>query len=247
MCSLVPRHLHLPPLLHGTDAGIGSRGGAWYGAIRATPSLPTQTGPAPTREDATGTSGRESRGSAGSPRRRRAASRARAARAAAARCGRLAGRRVGGRAGGRRAHVARVELSSILGGLTARTLGTPAHLRQSFHLPPPASWLEGVAPHVGWYRCPARLGYSGCYLGSSRSGGAVPQAASSTKVYLPPPTIPVIITCAHASGRKMSTAPAGRTQGAGHTRPASASAYWSSQRGFDSRRGTHNELTNHQV
>ncbi len=56
MCSLLCRH-HLhhvgqrrrpPPLLHGTDAGIGSRGGAWYGAIRATPS-----GPAPPREDAT--------------------------------------------------------------------------------------------------------------------------------------------------------------------------------------------------
>ena len=39
----------------------------WYGAIRATPSLPTQTGPVPPREDATRMSGRESRGSAGSP------------------------------------------------------------------------------------------------------------------------------------------------------------------------------------
>jgi hypothetical protein len=56
------RHLHHlgqcrrpPPLLHGTDAGKGSRGGPWYCAIRATPSLPTQTGPAPPREDATRT------------------------------------------------------------------------------------------------------------------------------------------------------------------------------------------------
>ena len=116
MLSCSRRHLHHlgqrrgerpPPLLHGTDAGIGSRGGPWYGAIRATPSLPTQTGPAPPREDATRTSGRESRGSAGSPRRRRAARRARAARAAARR-GRLAGRRVGGgRAGGRRARARR--------------------------------------------------------------------------------------------------------------------------------------------
>ncbi len=43
----------LPPVLHGTDASIGSRGPPWHGAIRATPSLPTQTGPAPPREDAT--------------------------------------------------------------------------------------------------------------------------------------------------------------------------------------------------
>jgi len=50
-----------PPLLHGTDAGIGSRGPPWYGAIRATSSLPIQTGPAPPREDDTRTSGRESR------------------------------------------------------------------------------------------------------------------------------------------------------------------------------------------
>jgi hypothetical protein len=120
-------------------------GPPWYGALRATPSLPTQTGPAPPREDATRTSGRESRGSAGSPRRRRAARRARAARAAARR-GRLAGRRVGGRAGGRSARAARVELSSILGGLTARTRGTPAHLRQSFPPHPPL--------HLGWKAAP---------------------------------------------------------------------------------------------
>ncbi len=145
------------------------RGPPWYGAIRATPFLPTQTAPAPPREDATGTSGRESRCSAGSPRRRRAASRARAARPAARR-GRLAGRRVGGaREGGGRA--ARVELSSILGGLTARTRGTRAHLRQSFHLP---SLHQGMSAgrrlHVGWCRCSARPWYSGCYLGSSRHG-----------------------------------------------------------------------------
>ncbi len=103
---------------------------------------------AATREDATRTSGRESRGSAGSPRRRRAARRARAARTAARRGRRLAGRRVGGRAGGRRARAARVELSSILGGLTARTQGTPAHLRQSLHLP---------SLHLGWKAAPRRL------------------------------------------------------------------------------------------
>ena len=95
------------------------------------------------------TSGRESRGSAGSPRRRRAARRARAARAAARRGRRLAGRRVGGRAGGRRARAARVELSSILGGLTARTRGTPAHLRQSLPPPLPASRLEGGSTPAG--------------------------------------------------------------------------------------------------
>ncbi len=43
---------------------------------------------------------------------------------------------------------ARVELSSILGGLTARTRGTPAHLRQSFHLP---------SLHLGWKAAPRRL------------------------------------------------------------------------------------------
>jgi hypothetical protein len=130
----------------------GSRGPPWHGAIRATPFLPTHTGPAPPHEDATCTSGRESRGSAGSPRPRRAASRARAARAAARR-GRLAGWRVYGGWGargraGRAPRAARVELSSILGGLTARSRGTPAHLQQSFHLP---------SLHLGWKVAPRRL------------------------------------------------------------------------------------------
>ena len=50
---------------HGTDAGKGSRGGpmAWRHPRNSFPSH-TQTGPAPPREDATRTSGRESRGSA---------------------------------------------------------------------------------------------------------------------------------------------------------------------------------------
>lgn len=55
----------------------------------------------------------------------------------------------GGRAGGRRARAARVELSSILGGLPARTRGTPAHLRQSFPPPLPASRLEGGSTSAG--------------------------------------------------------------------------------------------------
>jgi hypothetical protein len=54
----------------------------------------------------------------------------------------------GGGAGGRMARAARVELSSILGELTARTRGTPAHLRQSFHLP---------SLHLGWKAAPRRL------------------------------------------------------------------------------------------
>jgi hypothetical protein len=78
----------------------------------------------------------------------RAARGARDARAAARR-GRLAGRRVGGRAGGRRARAARVDLSSIVGGLTARTRGTPAHLRQSLPPPLPASRLEGGSTPAG--------------------------------------------------------------------------------------------------
>ena len=46
------------------------------------------------------------------------------------------------------ARAARVELSSILGGLTARSRGTPAHLRQSLHLP---------TLHLGWKAAPRRL------------------------------------------------------------------------------------------
>jgi hypothetical protein len=132
---------------HGTDAGIGSRGGHGTAPSAQLLPFPLRTGPAPPREDATGTSGRESRGSAGSSRRRQAARRARDARAAARRGRRLAGRRVGGRAGGRRARAARVEPSSILGGLTARR-GTPAHLRQSLHLP---------SLQLGWKAAPRRL------------------------------------------------------------------------------------------
>ena len=121
-------------------------GAPWYGAIRATPFLPTQTGPAPPREDATGTSGRESRqrGLATlAPGRKQGAGRTPGGTARPPR--RPEG---GGRAGGRRARPARVELSSILGGLTARTRGTPAHLRQSFHLLP---------LHLGWQVAPRRL------------------------------------------------------------------------------------------
>ena len=55
----------------------------------------------------------------------------------------------GGRAGGRRARAARVELSSIVGGLTARSRGTPAHLRQSLPPPLPASRLEGGSTPAG--------------------------------------------------------------------------------------------------
>jgi hypothetical protein len=135
---------------HGTDAGIGSRG---VPLVRRPPrhSFPSHSDRtcAATRGRHARTSGRESRGSAGSPRQRLAARRARAARAAARR-GRLAGRRVGGgRAGGRRVRAARVELSSILGGLTTRSRGTPAHLRQSFHPPLPASRLEGGSTPAG--------------------------------------------------------------------------------------------------
>jgi hypothetical protein len=62
-CALLCRdHLHHlgqrrrpPPLLHGTDAGIGSRGPPMVRRHPRTPSLSTQTGPAPPREDATGT------------------------------------------------------------------------------------------------------------------------------------------------------------------------------------------------
>jgi hypothetical protein len=156
-CALLCRdHLHHlgqrrrpPPLLHSTDAGLGSPGPPM---VRRHPrnSFPFHSDRtcAATRGRHGHTSGRESRGSAGSSRRRRAARRARAARAAARR-GRLAGRRVGGgRAGGRRARAARVELSSILGGLTARSRGTPAHLRQSLHLP---------SLHLGWKAAPRRL------------------------------------------------------------------------------------------
>ncbi len=120
---------------------------SWYGAIHATPFLPTQTGPAPPCEDATGTSGRESRQrglATPAPGRKQGAGRTPGGTARPPR------RPEGdGRAGGRRARAARVELSSILGGLTARTRGTRAHLRQSFHPPLPASRLEGASAGVG--------------------------------------------------------------------------------------------------
>jgi hypothetical protein len=139
----------LPSVLHGTDAGIGSRGAPWYGAIRATPSLPTQTGPAPPREDATCTSGRESRGSAGSPRRRQAAHRARDARAAARPGRRLAGRRVGGARG--RAKGARGEGRAEFD--SRRAYGTHSRnpCTSTAIIPPPlpASRLEGGSTSAG--------------------------------------------------------------------------------------------------
>jgi hypothetical protein len=113
-----------------------------YGAIRATPSLPTQTGPAPPREDATRTSGVR----VAAARARHAGAGPQEGRGPHARPPRRA--EGGGRAGGRRARAARVELSSILGGLTACSRGTPAHLRQSFHLP---------SLHLGWKAAPRRL------------------------------------------------------------------------------------------
>jgi hypothetical protein len=156
MCSLVPSSPApcwpaeaAATLAPQHRSGIGSRGAPLYGAIRATPSLPTQTGPAPPREDATRTrAGVRVAAAWARHAGARAARGARDARAAARR-GRLAGRRVGGGAGGRRARAARVELSSILGGLTARTRGTPAHLRQSLPPPLPASRLEGGSTSAG--------------------------------------------------------------------------------------------------
>ena len=136
-----------PPLLHGTDAGIGSRGPPWHGAIRATPSLSTQTGPAPPREDATRTSGRESRGSgarhAGAGPHAGRGPHARRHGAAASPGGGWGGAREGeGRA---RRGSSRVRLSEGL----RHALEEPLHICGNHSPRPP--------PHLGWLVAPRRL------------------------------------------------------------------------------------------
>ena len=147
-----------PPLLHGTDAGIGSRGPPWYGAIRATSSLPIQTGPAPPREDDTRTSGRESR--------------QRGLATPAPGCTQGAGRTRGGTAqppprraegggggggGGRRAEGARGEGRAEFD--SRRAYGThsrnPCTSAAIIPTAPPCI-SAGRRLHVGWYWCPAR-------------------------------------------------------------------------------------------
>jgi hypothetical protein len=172
MLSCSRRHLHPgqrrrpperpPPLLHTAQMqASGSRGPPWHGAIRATPFLPTQTGPAPPREDATRTSGRESRQrglATPAPGRTRGAGRTRGGTARPPRRAEGGGAR--GRAEGRAEFDSRRPY-----GTHSRNPCTSAAIIPT--APPCIS--AGRRLHAGWYWCPARPWYSGCYLGSSRT------------------------------------------------------------------------------
>jgi hypothetical protein len=143
-----------PPVLHGTDAGIGSRGPPSCTAPSAQllpfplrPDLRHHARTPRARAGVRVAAARAQRGLATpAPGRTQGAGRtARRHGAAASPGGGWGGAR--GRAEGARA--ARVELSSILRGLTARSRGTPAHLRQSLPPPLPASRLEGGSTSAG--------------------------------------------------------------------------------------------------
>jgi hypothetical protein len=156
-CALLCRHhlQHLgqrrrpPPLLHTAKMQAKAPGGSPMVRRHPRNSFPSHSDRtcAATRGRHGHTSGRESRGSGldtPAPGRTQGEGRTRGGTARPPRRAEGGGAR--GRAEGARA--ARVELSSILGGLTARSRGTPAHLRQSLHLP---------TLHLGWKAAPRRL------------------------------------------------------------------------------------------
>ena len=211
-------------------------------------SLPTQTGPAQPREDTTRTKAGVRVAAA---RARHAGAGPHAGRGRVAAC--LAGRRVGGGARGRAegARAASVELSSILGGLTARTRGTPTHLRQSLPPPLPASRLEGGSTSAG-IGARRALGIVDAIRGRRGMVGGTARLSTTSLSTIKPLPIPVIIICewereewlSRTTWKGRAARAAARCGRRGDARQAEGGAVARGNLGSNSWRGTYKFSTN---